>query len=116
VATVGFATLTQGMINQGMVEGDQEAVLNIGFWMLVLAVVAGICQAIAAGLAVFFSQGTGYYIRSRLYSKNPDLFLRQFRQTPHRPNDGPAQCRRAQHTKMSASLFAGRMVNWIHRH
>jgi ATP-binding cassette subfamily B protein len=69
MATVGFATLTQGIVNQGMVEGDAEAVLNIGFWMLVLAVVAGICMAIAAGLSVFFSQGTGYVIRSQLYDK-----------------------------------------------
>ncbi|UCG26029.1 MAG: ABC transporter ATP-binding protein, partial [Chloroflexota bacterium] len=37
--------------------------------MLVLAVVAGITMAIAAGLAVFFSQGTGYYVRSRLFEK-----------------------------------------------
>jgi ABC-type multidrug transport system fused ATPase/permease subunit len=53
LATVGFATLTQGMVNLGMVEGDPEAVLDIGFWMLVLAVIAGITMAIAAGLAVF---------------------------------------------------------------
>ena len=69
IATVGFATLTQGMVNLGMVEGDPEAVLDIGFWMLVLAVIAGITMAIAAGLAVFFSQGTAYYVRSRLYEK-----------------------------------------------
>ena len=69
LATVGFATLTQGIVNLGMVEGDPEAVLNIGFWMLVLAVVAGICMAIAAGLAVFFSQGAAYFVRSRLYEK-----------------------------------------------
>ena len=37
LATVGFATLTQGIVNLGMVEGDPEAVLNIGFWMLILA-------------------------------------------------------------------------------
>lgn len=68
-AAVGFATLTQGIVNQGMVEGDPDAVLRIGFWMLVLAAVSGITMAIAASLAVFFSQGTGYYIRSRLYTK-----------------------------------------------
>jgi ATP-binding cassette subfamily B protein len=69
MATVGFATLTQGMVNQGMQEGDPEAVLNIGFWMLILAVVAGICMAIAASQAVFFSQGTAYVIRAYLYEK-----------------------------------------------
>jgi ATP-binding cassette subfamily B multidrug efflux pump len=69
MATVGFATLTQGMVNQGMVVGDSEAVLNIGFWMLILAVIAGITMAIAAALAVFFSQGTAYVIRAYLYEK-----------------------------------------------
>jgi len=60
MATVGFATLTQGMVNLGMVEGDIEAVLNLGFWMLLLAVIAGATMAIAASQAVFFSQGSGY--------------------------------------------------------
>ena len=69
MATVGFATLTQGMVNLGMVEGDIEAVLNIGFWMLVLAVTAGITMAIAASQAVFFSQGSAYVIRAFLYEK-----------------------------------------------
>ena len=69
LATVGFATLTQGMVNQGMVIGDVEAVLDIGFWMLLLAVIAGMCMAIAASQAVFFSQGTAYVIRSLLYEK-----------------------------------------------
>jgi ABC-type multidrug transport system fused ATPase/permease subunit len=69
LATVGFATLTQGMVNQGMVEGDPEAVLNIGFWMLLLAVIAGITMAIAASQAVFFSQGSAYVIRAFLFEK-----------------------------------------------
>jgi ATP-binding cassette subfamily B protein len=69
LATVGFATLTQGLVNQGMVAGDVEAVLNFGFWMLVLAVVAGITLAFAASQAVFFSQGSAYVIRAYLYEK-----------------------------------------------
>jgi len=69
MATVGFATLTQGMVNQGMQKGDPEAVLNIGFWMLILAVIAGICMAIAASQAVFFSQGAAYVVRAHLYEK-----------------------------------------------
>ena len=69
LATVGFATLTQGMVNLGMVEGDPEAVLNIGFWMLLLAVIAGITMAIAASQAVFFSQGSAYVIRAFLFEK-----------------------------------------------
>lgn len=69
LCTVGFATLTQGMVNLGMVEGDPEAVLNLGFWMLLLAVIAGVTMAIAASQAVFFSQGSGYVIRAFLYEK-----------------------------------------------
>jgi len=69
MATVGFATLTQGIVNQGMQKGDPEAVLNIGFWMLILAVIAGICMAIAASQAVFFSQGAAYVVRAHLYEK-----------------------------------------------
>jgi ATP-binding cassette subfamily B protein len=69
IASVGFATLVGPMVNQGMVEGDANAALNFGFWMLVLAAIAGITMAIAASQAVFFSQGVGYVIRKRLYDK-----------------------------------------------
>jgi len=69
LSTVGFATLTQAMVNEGMQAGDPEAVLNIGFWMFVLAVIAGISMAGAAGYAVYFSQGTSYTIRSLLYGR-----------------------------------------------
>ncbi|MEA3334828.1 MAG: ABC transporter ATP-binding protein [Chloroflexota bacterium] len=69
LTTVGFATLVQGMVNQGMKAGDPEAVLSIGFWMFVLAMIGGLCMAGAAALAVFFSQGISYVIRSMLYEK-----------------------------------------------
>jgi len=52
-----------------MQKGDPEAVLNIGFWMLILAVIAGICMAIAASQADFFSQGAAYVVRAHLYEK-----------------------------------------------
>lgn len=69
LCTVGFATLTQGLVNQGMQAGDAEAALQIGWWMIILAIIAGLCMAGAAALAVFFSQGTSYMIRSQLYEK-----------------------------------------------
>jgi ATP-binding cassette subfamily B protein len=70
------------MVNLGMVEGDPEAVLNLGFWMLILAFIAGICMAIAAALAVFFSQGTSYIIRSRLYEKIQSFSFGNFDKYP----------------------------------
>ena len=57
------------MVNNGMVAGDAKAALDIGVSMLVLGLVAGITMAVAASQAVFFSQGTGYVIRKRLYDK-----------------------------------------------
>jgi ATP-binding cassette subfamily B protein len=82
ICTVGFATMTQGMVNLGMVEGDPEAVLNLGFWMLVLAVIAGITMAIAASQAVFFSQGSAYVIRSYLYEKIQSFSFRNYDKFP----------------------------------
>ena len=69
LTTVGFATLTQGLVNRGIEAGDPETLLNIALWMFLLAVVAGLCMAGAAALAVFFSQGTSYTIRAKLYEK-----------------------------------------------
>jgi ATP-binding cassette subfamily B protein len=62
-------SLNQQLINEGIETGDVEVILDTGFWMLVLALVSGICLAGTAYFAVFFSQGTGYYIRSYLYKK-----------------------------------------------
>ena len=55
LTTVGFATLTQGLVNQGMEAGDPQTLLNIAVWMFVLAVIAGLCMAGAAALGVFFT-------------------------------------------------------------
>jgi ATP-binding cassette subfamily B protein len=68
-AIIGVASLNQQLINEGIETGDVEVILDTGFWMLVLALVSGICLAGTAYFAVFFSQGTGYYIRSYLYKK-----------------------------------------------
>lgn len=68
-AIIGVASLNQQLINEGIETGDVEVIVDTGFWMLVLALVSGICLAGTAYFAVFFSQGTGYYIRSYLYKK-----------------------------------------------
>jgi ABC-type multidrug transport system fused ATPase/permease subunit len=69
LATVGYATLIAPLVNEGMVAGNAEAALRIGLWMLVLGLVMGICMAIAASQAVYFSQGAGYVVRRFLYDK-----------------------------------------------
>ncbi len=68
-AIIGVASLNQQLINEGIEKGDVEAILQTGFWMFVLALVSGLCLSGTAYLAVFFSQGTGYYVRSYLYRK-----------------------------------------------
>jgi len=66
-AIIGVATLNQQLINDGIEAGDVEAILSTGIWMLLLALISGLCLSGTAYLAVFFSQGTGYYVRSYLY-------------------------------------------------
>ncbi len=68
-AVIGVASLNQQLINDGIENGDVEVILETGIWMLLLAVISGLALSGTAYLAVFFSQGTGYYIRSRLYQK-----------------------------------------------
>jgi ATP-binding cassette subfamily B protein len=68
-AIIGVATLNQRLINQGIEAENIEIILSTGFWMLVLSLISGLCLAGTAYFAVFFSQGTGYYIRSYLYQK-----------------------------------------------
>ena len=68
-AIIGVASLNQQLINEGIEAGNVEAILRTGFRMFVLALVSGLCLSGTAYLAVFFSQGTGYYVRSYLYRK-----------------------------------------------
>ncbi len=69
LSIIGVATFTQRLINEGIVAEDPGTILRTGFWMFVLALVAGFALAGAASLAVFFSQGTAYVVRSYLYRK-----------------------------------------------
>ena len=68
-AIIGVASLNQQLINDGIETGDVEAILRTGFKMLLLALLSGVCLSGTAYLAVFFSQGTGYYVRSYFYRK-----------------------------------------------
>ena len=69
LASVGVATLTQRLINDGLVAGDLDVIISTAVWMVVLALVAGGTLAGTAAFAVFFAQGTAFYVRDGLYSK-----------------------------------------------
>jgi len=82
LCTVGYATLIGPLVNEGMVEGNAEAALRIGFWMLLLALIMGLCMAIAASQAVYFSQGTAYMLRRHLYEKIQGYSFENFDHIP----------------------------------
>ena len=67
--SIAIATLMQRIINEGMVNGDLYVIFQTAIFMTVLAIVSGGAMAGTAALAVFFAQGTAYYIRAVLYSK-----------------------------------------------
>ncbi len=69
LCTIGVATLNQRLINDGLIAEDPVVIIQVGIWMSVLAVAGGLALAATAALAVFFAQGTAYYIRSELYHK-----------------------------------------------
>ena len=69
ICIVAYASLISGLVDEGMVAGDQEAAIDIGIWMLLLAIGMGAAIAIAGSQAVFFSQGAAFYIRRELYNK-----------------------------------------------
>ena len=69
LCTIGVATLNQRLINEGLIAEEPVVIIQTGIWMAVLAVIGGAAMAVTAALAVFFAQGTAYYIRSELYHK-----------------------------------------------
>jgi ATP-binding cassette subfamily B protein len=66
---IGVATLTQRIINEGIGAENETVIVQTGFWMIVLAVIAGVAFAGTAYYAVFFAQGTAYILRVALYNK-----------------------------------------------
>lgn len=67
IATIGVATLTQKLINDGIIAGNLEVILDTGLWMAVLALVGGVSMAATAALAVFFAQGVAFGLRKYAY-------------------------------------------------
>jgi ABC-type multidrug transport system fused ATPase/permease subunit len=82
VCIVAYASLISDLVDKGMVAGDQEAAVDIGIWMLVLAVAMGASIAVAGSQAVFFSQGAALYIRRELFDKVQHYSFENF---DHRP-------------------------------
>lgn len=79
-ASIGTVTLQQRLINQGIEAADERVIIQTSLWMIVLAVVSGLALAGTAYYAVFFSQGTGYFIRDRLYKKIQSFSFANFDQ------------------------------------
>jgi ABC-type multidrug transport system fused ATPase/permease subunit len=69
IASLLAATMQQRLINQGIEAGNERVIIATSLGMIVLALVAGLAMTGTAYYAVFFSQGTGYYVRDRLYRK-----------------------------------------------
>ncbi|MCP4165697.1 MAG: ABC transporter ATP-binding protein [Chloroflexi bacterium] len=69
LAMIGVATLNQRIINEGIIAENPAVILETGLVMFVLALISGFALAGAAGLAVFFSQGTARLLRVHFYRK-----------------------------------------------
>lgn len=67
LATIGMATQTEALVNEGIGGGDVDAAIAIGWTMLVLALVSAVCLGVAAVMSVLFAHGTAYTIRTELY-------------------------------------------------
>jgi len=78
LCSVGVATLTQRLINDGLIAGNLDVIIDTGIAMVVLALIAGGTLAGTAAFAVFFAQGTAFYVRDGLYTKVQTLSFGNF--------------------------------------
>lgn len=69
ICTLGTAALNETLVNDGLLAGDTTVIIDTGLWMAVLGIVAGVLLACVALIAVFFSQGTAYALRSQAYAQ-----------------------------------------------
>ncbi|PKQ32098.1 MAG: hypothetical protein CVT62_03415 [Actinobacteria bacterium HGW-Actinobacteria-2] len=68
LATLGTAALNAQLVNDGLLAGDTGVIVDTGIWMAVLGVTASLLLAGTAVIAVFFSQGTAYVLRTQAYA------------------------------------------------
>lgn len=78
VTTLGTAALNQRLVNDGLLAKDTAVVVETGIWMAVLAVVSGLFLTGTLLLAVFFSQGTAYALRTMLYDRVQEFTFGNF--------------------------------------
>jgi ABC-type multidrug transport system fused ATPase/permease subunit len=82
ITTIAFASLNAKLVNEGITAGNPEVLLNTGMVMFLLALVSGLCLAGAAYISVFFSQGSGYMVRTLLYRKIQTFSFANFDRFP----------------------------------
>ncbi|MCH9667465.1 MAG: ABC transporter ATP-binding protein/permease [Actinomycetia bacterium] len=82
VCIVVFATLIKELVDQGMVARNSDAAIDVGIWLLAVTVAMGVAMMIAAGQAVFFSQGAAYYLRRELFDKVQHYSFENFDRRP----------------------------------
>ncbi|MCE1175189.1 MAG: ABC transporter ATP-binding protein/permease, partial [Propionibacteriales bacterium] len=80
VATLGTAALNQRLVNDGLLAGDTWVIVDTGIWMAVLGTVASVLLAGTAVIAVFFSQGTAYVLRTQAYASVQEYSFGNFDQ------------------------------------
>ena len=82
ITTISFASLNARMVNDGITAGNMEVLLDTGMNMFLLALISGVCLAGAAYISVFFSQGSGYMVRTYLYRKIQSFSFANFDRFP----------------------------------
>jgi ATP-binding cassette subfamily B protein len=82
ITTISFASLNARMVNEGITAGNVEVLLDTGMTMFLLALISGLCLAGAAYISVFFSQASGYMVRTLLYRKIQTFSFANFDRFP----------------------------------
>ncbi|PWR76293.1 ABC transporter ATP-binding protein [Methanospirillum stamsii] len=67
--TLAIPALSAALIDYGILTGDFENVLDIGFLMLIAAIIAGICQIANASIAVWFAGYCSHILRKQTFEK-----------------------------------------------
>jgi ATP-binding cassette subfamily B protein len=67
--TLAIPALSAEIMNNGIALGDFNYCLDVGFLMLIAALVAGICQVCNAAIAVYVAEYSSTTLRNRLFKK-----------------------------------------------
>lgn len=78
MAELALPTLMADVVNNGMMKGDRDYIINYGMYMLIVALASTVCSIIGAFLSSRVALGVGRDLRNQVFTRVENYSLNEF--------------------------------------